>query len=82
MILFEKSPTGATIIQLSAIDNAWEKFTFQFAHELCHYTCHFERRRGSVNQNAWFEESLCEAASLFVLRAMAATWSHSPPYPH
>jgi hypothetical protein len=29
---------------------------------------------------AWFEETLCETASLFALRAMARVWACSPPY--
>ena len=31
--------------------------------------------------NSWLEESLCETASLFTLRAMSRSWSIAPPYP-
>jgi hypothetical protein len=30
--------------------------------------------------NLWFEESLCETSSLFVLRRLAVTWQQSAPY--
>ena len=31
--------------------------------------------------NSWLEESLCETASLFTLRAMSRSWGIAPPYP-
>ena len=31
--------------------------------------------------NMWLEESLCETASLFALRAMSRSWQTAPPYP-
>jgi hypothetical protein len=30
----------------------------------------------------WFEESLCEMASIYALRRMAVTWKTSPPFRH
>src|SRR5438132_1281700 len=36
----------------------------------------------SPNPNKWFEETLCEAASLFVLGRMADSWKTRPPYPN
>jgi hypothetical protein len=30
--------------------------------------------------NLWLEESLCESASLFALRAMSRSWRTDPPY--
>ncbi|MEA3368409.1 MAG: hypothetical protein U9R68_09885, partial [Planctomycetota bacterium] len=32
--------------------------------------------------NKWFEESVCETASLFALRRMAEVWKTDPPYPN
>ena len=34
------------------------------------------------HSNFWFEESLCEAASIFALRAMSRKWKYNPPYPN
>ncbi len=53
--------------------------TYQFAHELCHILCGYDQ---DPHPNRWFEESLCEAASLFVLRRSAETWKTRPPYPN
>ncbi|MCY3020794.1 MAG: hypothetical protein NTW87_17390, partial [Planctomycetota bacterium] len=33
-------------------------------------------------KHKWFEESLCELASLFVLRQSAETWKTKAPYPN
>jgi hypothetical protein len=83
--LFEKTPSGAYVIQLSAKDRRWSQFAYQFAHELTHVLSNFNNspsRLASANDpNQWFEESLCEAASIFALRQLAATWEVAPPYP-
>ena len=65
-------------INISAKNRHWCQYAFQFAHELGHLMC-VARRGDSTNQ--WFEESLCEAASLFALERLSKTWSNSPPYP-
>ena len=31
-------------------------------------------------ENEWFEETLAEVSSMFVLRQMAITWRNNPPY--
>ena len=56
----------------------WCQYAFQFAHEFCHILC---RHETTEKANKWFEESLCEMASLFALRRMAETWKLKPPYP-
>jgi hypothetical protein len=52
---------------------------YQFAHEFCHILCRFDDKHAPTK---WFEESLCETASLFALRRMAKTWQTDPPYPN
>src|SRR5260370_575553 len=37
--------------------------------------------RYPAHANLWLEESLCEPASLFPLRAMSRGWRTAPPYP-
>ena len=67
-------------IWLSAKDTYWAQYTYQFAHELCHVVADYEQRFEKPNQ--WFEESICEMASLFTLRSMGAAWKEDPPYSH
>ncbi len=72
-------PPNTTIhkIGLSAKDQSWSQFTYQFAHEFCHVLSGHDRLKD--NPNGWFHESLCELASLFVLRRMAKIWKIDPP---
>jgi hypothetical protein len=35
-----------------------------------------------LTRQQWFEETLCEVASIYTLRQMAVTWKSSPPFPH
>ena len=67
-------------IQLTARDNYWGQFAFQFSHEFCHVLSNYERLRSNPNQ--WFHEALCELASVFTLRRMAERWPTQPPYPN
>ncbi len=64
-------------IFLSTGDTHWSQYVFQFSHELCHVLTGFERYR--EHRHKWFEESLCELASLFVLRRLADDWKLQPP---
>ncbi len=78
---------GDIRIGLTARGRHWAQFAYQFAHEFGHaLAVHPQdgrnRWKSSVHANQWFEESLCEAASLFALRRMARTWETQPPYPN
>lgn len=81
--LFERGPAGEHRIRLSARNRAWAQYAYQFGHELCHvmanHTAHGDDPRRRRHQ--WFEEALCEAAGLYVLRRMAVRWSDDAPYP-
>jgi hypothetical protein len=79
IVLFNRGAGGEIQILLNTRDMFWAQFAFQFGHELCHVLCNF---RKADNPQLWFEESLCEAASLFVLRRMADSWKTDPPYPN
>jgi len=73
-------------IGLTARDNHWAQYSFQFAHECCHALINYSNdERGLTSDwryaNLWLEESLCETASLFTLRALSRSWSIAPPYP-
>ncbi len=77
--LYERGPGGEFRVQLSATGRRWSQFAYQFAHELCHVVSHYDRHVGpeATRHNQWFEETLCEAASLFTLRSLAQTWASS-----
>jgi hypothetical protein len=79
-ILYRSSPDQDYVIWLTVQNRDWNKFSYQFSHEFCHILCDYERCRLPANQ--WFQESLCELASIFTLKQMATTWQTSPPYPN
>src|SRR5213076_2579399 len=73
-------------VGLTARDNHWAQYSFQFAHEFCHALANYSNSsrplvRYPRHANLWLEESLCETASLFALRAMGRSWETDPPYP-
>ena len=83
---FKRTPEGRIAIGLATQDTHWAQYSFQFAHEFCHTLANFSNRprqsaRYPFHANFWLEESLCEMASLFTLRAMSRSWQTAPPYP-
>lgn len=85
--LFDHTADGRVSIGLNTQDTLWCQYAFQFAHEFCHALAGHSNDwrktwiRGRKANN-WLEESLCETASLFALRAMGKSWEKSPPYPN
>ena len=82
----KRTPGGRIAMVLSARGAHWAQYSFQFAHEFCHALANYANSSRQTipdtsNANLWFEESLCETASLFCLRAMSRAWQVSPPYP-
>jgi hypothetical protein len=80
-----RSDEGRIVIGLTARDTHWAQYSFQFAHECCHALIDYSNGDQRVGRhrryaNLWLEESLCETASLFTLRALSRSWSVSPPY--
>lgn len=75
--LYERGANGEIRVLLNTSDTFWAQYAYQFGHELCHVLCNY---READNPQLWFEESLCETASLFVLRRMADSWKTDPPY--
>ncbi|MDE0306941.1 MAG: hypothetical protein OXI87_18980 [Albidovulum sp.] len=64
-------------IRINAVANNWPQYAYQFAHELCHVMTNFDRIKR--HRHKWFEESLCELASLRVLCRLANVWAATPP---
>ena len=83
---FKRTPDGRIAIGLAARDTQWARYSFQFAHEFCHTLANFSNNSGRLERNPsranyWLEESLCETASLFALRALSRSWQKNPPAP-
>jgi hypothetical protein len=81
---FKRMPDGRIAIGLASQDTHWAQYSFQFAHEFCHTLANFSNNSGRsgrfpLRANYWLEESLCETASLFTLRAMSRSWQNNPP---
>ena len=80
MISYDRDRDGWIVMHLSARDDRWYQYVYQFAHEYCHLLSHFDRKQsrdGILSEHQWFEESLCETASLYALRRLAAKWCNA-----
>jgi hypothetical protein len=83
VVLYERGSKGEYQVHLHASEKNWHLYTYEFAHELCHILSNYEENSepGGSRYNQWFEETLCETASLFTLKNLAATWKNAPPAP-
>jgi hypothetical protein len=79
IVLFNRNDRGEIVLRLDTGETYWSQYAYQYAHEFCHVLCDYDE---DASQNLWFEETLCETASLFAMRAMARTWKDNPPYPN
>ncbi len=77
IVHFKRNGLKEVVMMLDTQDLYWCQYVYQFAHEFCHILCGFD---DDWKGNLWFEESLCETASLFVLRRLAETWAKKAPY--
>lgn len=75
--LFKRGEGNEYVVHLNTGGRAWAQCAYQFAHEFCHIVCNY---RNVDNPQMWFEETLCETASLFALRRMGVEWQTKPPY--
>ena len=78
IVLYRRGPNGEYLVRLNTQKTFWSQYAFQFAHELGHIICGYKKGDSS---NMWFEESICETASLFALINMTDEWNNKPPYP-
>jgi hypothetical protein len=77
--LHQRGPSGEYQVKLSTGGTAWCQYTFQFAHEFCHILCGYDQ---DPLKHRWFEEAVCELASLYVLRRSSETWKTKAPFDH
>jgi hypothetical protein len=75
--LYKRNDAREIVLKLDTGNTFWSQYAYQFAHEFCHVLCGY---RDDDQGTQWFEETLCETASLYVLRAMAKSWKTAPPY--
>ena len=66
-------------IYLDTRNRSWAQFSYQFSHELCHHIID-KVYRGENDRFGWFEEALCELASIYCIDSMSNTWQTKPPY--
>ncbi|WP_157267629.1 tripartite tricarboxylate transporter substrate-binding protein [Azohydromonas aeria] len=81
--LYERGPRGEYQVLLTARDDRWAGYVYEFAHEFCHVMANYERHPhfGTAGAHQWFEEALCEVSSLYTLQRFAAEWRNNPPSP-
>jgi hypothetical protein len=82
-VLYDRGREGEYVVQLTARNENWFQYAYQFSHELCHIVSHFDHkeRQGDTvaSGNQWFEEALCETAALYTLKRLATDWAAAPP---
>lgn len=81
IVLFQKGPENEYQVHLAAKGKkCWDEFIYEFSHELFHILANYENHAPpKITSHLWFEETLCEAVSLYTLKQLAATWQQSPP---
>ena len=79
IVLFKRNEKKEIVVRLDTHKTFWSQYAYQWAHEFCHILCGY---RNDGRENKWFEETLCEMASLYCMRAMTPDWEKHPPYPH
>lgn len=79
--LYDRGPNGEYLVRLHASGNSWPLYVYEFAHELCHVLSNHDQHARVKRHNQWFEETLCETASLYALRRVAVAWELAAPSP-
>ena len=62
---------------LTARNRFWSLYGFEFAQQVCHILTNYDNCKG--HKHKWFDETLCQLASLFALHRMADSWVANPP---
>lgn len=77
IVYYKRGQNGEYRVRLNTGGKYWSQYSYQFSHEFCHILCGY---KDADRSNLWFEETICETASLFSLRAMSESWKRNPPY--
>ncbi|MCA6969336.1 hypothetical protein LF935_06780 [Pectobacterium carotovorum] len=70
---FEKNNGNWEITLCCESGNHWAQMAYQLSHELCHLYCNHSLAR--KHKHKWFEESLCECASIAVMYKLGEDWN-------
>lgn len=57
--------------------NHWAQYVYQLSHELTHYVIRQYKEDKAVIVK-WFEETICEAMSLYILKMSSLRWNECP----
>ena len=77
IVLYQRNSNKEIVVRLDTSTTYWCQYAYQWAHEFCHILCGY---RNDGRENKWFEETICEMASLYCMRAMVADWKAKPPF--
>ncbi len=64
------------LIRLHTHDNFWCQWVYQFSHEYCHHLIN-GKLEGELSGLKWFEETICELASMYHLFVLNRQWNSS-----
>lgn len=82
LVMYQKGPSNEYQVLLAAKDRRWAEYVYEFSHELLHILAGYDLRSPSrTARHQWFEEMLCETASLYMLKRYALMWNVLAPRP-
>ena len=80
VVLFQRGSNNEYQVKINIGDTFWAQLVYQFSHEFMHILSNYGRTESDSNQ--WFEEALCEAASIHAVKRLSVVWETNPPLPH
>jgi hypothetical protein len=81
IVLYQKGPKNEYQVFLCATNDRWAQYAYEFGHEFCHILSNYDRHTQMGKEHRWFDETVCETASLYTLRSLAKQWETNPPLP-
>ncbi|WP_194722148.1 hypothetical protein [Noviherbaspirillum malthae] len=80
LVMYQKGPSNEYQVLLAAKDTHWAEYVYEFSHELLHILAGYDLRAPTrTARHQWFEEMLCETASLYMLKRYALSWDVLAP---
>lgn len=80
VVLYQKGSANQYQVFLAAKDRNWGEYIYEFSHELFHILANYEFHAPlDKAHHRWFEEMMCETASLYNLKKFSLAWKVSPP---
>ena len=80
IVLYQKGPQNEYQVHLAAKGTRWAEYVYEFSHEMFHILANYENHAPpKFASHLWFEETLCEAVSLYTLRQLSLSWKQFPP---